>query len=104
MQKSCFTTTPLPVSEQCRGVRSTVLVIDPNPAIRDMLDDALRLSKYNSVSLPRIEDGWSWLDDAAQQRTSISVLVLLDLSYPVSGGEQEKLAISKMRLKPASGS
>ena len=89
MQHVCSTTTAFSTGKQCLTDQRMILVIEPNPAIRRLLDDALQLSEYKSVSLPNIAAVWPWLVANGGQQGATPVLVLLDLSYPISRGELE---------------
>ena len=62
------------------GSASTVLVIDDEPLIRDVVADALELDGYVVV---RATNGREGLDAAAEHRPAV---VLLDMNMPVLDG------------------
>ena len=67
-----------------RNSGGAILVIDDEPAVRQMLSKALGRAGYQVFAA---EDGPTGLASLEQQRESIS-LVLLDMGMPTMGGEE----------------
>ncbi|MDQ2713731.1 MAG: response regulator [Chloroflexota bacterium] len=62
-----------------------VLVVDDNPAIRDMVSWALELDGYEPVEAAEGQEALAWMDNAAREGRYPSV-ILLDLAMPVMDG------------------
>ena len=63
-----------------------VLVIDDNPAIRDMVSWALELDGYESAEASDGLQGLAWIDNAAREGRFPAV-ILLDLAMPGMDGD-----------------
>lgn len=62
-----------------------VLVVDDNPAIRDMVTWALELDGYQSAEVAEGQEALVWIDNAAREGRYPSV-ILLDLAMPGMDG------------------
>src|ERR1700680_4323672 len=62
-----------------------VLVVDDNPAIRDMVSWALELDGYEPAEAAEGNEALAWMDNAAREGRYPDV-ILLDLSMPVMDG------------------
>ncbi len=66
--------------------QSVVLVIDDNPAIRDMVSWALELDGYEAAAASEGQEALDWMYNAARQGRYPSV-ILLDLAMPGMDGD-----------------
>ncbi len=62
-----------------------VLVVDDNPAIRDMVSWALELDGYEAAEAAEGHEALEWMDNAAREGCYPSV-ILLDLAMPGMDG------------------
>ena len=62
-----------------------VLVVDDNPAIRDMVSWALELDGYEPAEASEGQEALAWIDNAAREGRYPSV-ILLDLAMPGMNG------------------
>src|SRR5256885_12474855 len=62
-----------------------VLVVDDNPAIRDMVSWALELDGYEPAEVSEGYEALAWMDNAAREGRYPDV-ILLDLAMPVMDG------------------
>jgi two-component system chemotaxis response regulator CheY len=62
-----------------------VLVVDDNPAIRDMVTWALELDGYQSAEVAEGQEALTWIDNAAREGRYPAV-ILLDLAMPGMDG------------------
>jgi len=62
-----------------------VLVVDDNPAIRDMVSWALELDGYEAEEAAEGQEALDWIDDAAREGRHPAV-ILLDLAMPGMDG------------------
>jgi CheY-like chemotaxis protein len=62
-----------------------VLIIDDNPAIRDMVSWALELDGYEPAEAAEGQEALAWIDNAAREGRYPSV-ILLDLAMPGMNG------------------
>ncbi len=67
------------------GYHPVVLVVDDNPAIRDMVSWALELDGYEPAEAAEGNEALAWMDNAAREGRYPDV-ILLDLSMPVMDG------------------
>ena len=67
------------------GHRPIVLVVDDNPAIRDMVSWALELDGYEPAEAAEGNEALAWMDNAAREGRYPDV-ILLDLAMPVMDG------------------
>ena len=67
------------------GQHPIVLVVDDNPAIRDMVSWALELDGYEPAEAAEGNEALAWMDNAAREGRYPDV-ILLDLSMPVMDG------------------
>ena len=65
--------------------RPLVLVVDDNPAIRDMVSWALELDGYEPAEAAEGYEALAWMDNAAREVRYPDV-ILLDLSMPIMDG------------------
>ena len=74
------------------GHHPIVLVVDDNPAIRDMVSWALELDGYEPAEAAEGYEALAWMDNASREGRYPNV-ILLDLAMPGMGGEEflEKL-------------
>jgi two-component system, chemotaxis family, chemotaxis protein CheY len=63
-----------------------VLVVDDNPAIRDMVSWALELDGYEPAEAAEGQEALAWIDNAAREGRYPSV-ILLDLAMPGMNGK-----------------
>jgi CheY-like chemotaxis protein len=73
------------VSRQFGRHRHIVLVVDDNPAIRDMVSWALELDGYEPAEAAEGQEALAWIDNAAREGRYPSV-ILLDLAMPGMDG------------------
>ncbi len=62
-----------------------VLVVDDNPAIRDMVSWALELDGYEPAEAAEGQEALDWMNNASREGRYPSV-ILLDLAMPGMGG------------------
>src|SRR5438046_3810904 len=67
------------------GRQPIILVVDDNPAIRDMVSWALELDGYEPAEAAEGNEALAWMDNAAREGRYPDV-ILLDLSMPVMDG------------------
>ena len=67
------------------GQPSVVLVVDDNPAIRDMVSWALELDGYEPAEAAEGQEALDWMSTAASEGRYPSV-ILLDLAMPGMNG------------------
>src|SRR5437762_11459838 len=67
------------------GQHPIVLVVDDNPAIRDMVSWALELDGYEPAEAAEGNEALAWMDNAAREGRYPGV-ILLDLAMPVMDG------------------
>lgn len=72
--------------KQKRGPHPIVMVIDDNPAIRDMVSWALELDGFEAEEAAEGEEALAWMESAAREGRYPAV-VLLDLTMPGMGGQ-----------------
>lgn len=65
--------------------RSVVLIVDDNPAIRDMVSWALELDGFEAAEVADGQEALAWMDNAAREGRYPAV-ILLDLSMPRMDG------------------
>ena len=70
---------------QLRKRQPIVLVVDDNPAIRDMVSWALELDGYEPAEAAEGSEALAWMDNAAREGCYPSV-ILLDLAMPGMDG------------------
>ena len=66
--------------------RSVVLIVDDNPAIRDMVSWSLELEGFEAAEVADGEEALAWMDNAAREGR-YPALILLDLSMPRMDGD-----------------
>ena len=71
---------------QLRKRQPIVLVVDDNPAIRDMVAWALELDGYEPAEAAEGSEALAWMDNAAREGRYPSV-ILLDLAMPGMDGK-----------------
>jgi len=78
-----------------------VLVIDDNPAIRDMVSWALELDGYESAQATNGLEALAWIDNAAREGRFPAV-ILLDLAMPGMDGNTflERLVAQWEQTRP----
>ncbi len=67
------------------GHQPIVLVVDDNPAIRDMVSWALELDGYEPAEAAEGQEALAWMDNAAREGKHPHV-ILLDLAMPGMDG------------------
>ncbi len=80
---------------QADGRHPIVLVIDDNPAIRDMVSWALELDGYEPAEASEGQEALAWMDSAAREGRYPAV-ILLDLAMP---GMDGRTFLYKMRAQ-----
>ena len=73
-------------SNPIKGRQLVVLVVDDNPAIRDMVVWALELDGFEAVEAAEGQEALDWMHDAAREGRYPSV-ILLDLAMPGMDGK-----------------
>ena len=68
------------------GRQPVVLVVDDNPAIRDMVSWALELDGYEAAEASEGQEALDWMFNAAREGRYPSV-ILLDLAMPGMDGD-----------------
>lgn len=63
-----------------------VLIIDDNPAIRNVISWSLKLSGYEPIEATNGYEAVTWMEQAARQQRYPAV-ILLDLAMPSMNGE-----------------
>lgn len=78
-----------------------VLVVDDNPAIRDMVSWALELDGYEPAEAAEGHEALAWMDNASREGRYPDV-ILLDLAMPGMDGQEflEKLHIQWEPTRP----
>jgi two-component system, chemotaxis family, chemotaxis protein CheY len=71
--------------KQLNGHQPIVLVVDDNPAIRDMVSWALELDGYEPAEAAEGQEALAWMDNAAREGKYPRV-ILLDLAMPGMDG------------------
>ena len=71
--------------QQSEGRQPVVLVVDDNPAIRDMVSWALELDGYEPAEAAEGQEALDWMSNAAREGRYPSV-ILLDLAMPGMDG------------------
>jgi two-component system, chemotaxis family, chemotaxis protein CheY len=71
--------------KQFNGHQPIVLVVDDNPAIRDMVSWALELDGYEPAEAAEGHEALAWMDNAAREGKYPNV-ILLDLAMPGMDG------------------
>lgn len=66
--------------------RAVVLIVDDNPAIRDMVSWALELDGFAAAEVADGQEALAWMDNAAREGR-YPALILLDLSMPHMDGD-----------------
>lgn len=66
--------------------RAVVLIVDDNPAIRDMVSWALELDGFEAAEVADGQEALAWMDNAAREGRYPAV-ILLDLSMPRMDGD-----------------
>ena len=67
------------------GRQPVVLVVDDNPAIRDMVSWALELDGYEPAEAAEGQEALDWMNNASREGRYPSV-ILLDMAMPGMGG------------------
>ena len=86
-------------SNYFEGNLPIVLVVDDNPAIRDMVSWALELDGYEPAEAAEGHEALAWMDNASRESRYPDV-ILLDLAMPGMDG-QEFLARLHDQWEPA---
>lgn len=73
------------IQKSFEGPLPIVLVVDDNPAIRDMVSWALELDGYEPAEAAEGYEALAWIDNAAREGRYPNV-ILLDLSMPIMDG------------------
>jgi two-component system, chemotaxis family, chemotaxis protein CheY len=83
------------------GRHAIVLVVDDNPAIRDMVSWALELDGYEPAEAAEGYEALAWMDNAAREGRYPDV-ILLDLAMPGMNGDAflEKLHFQWEAARP----
>ncbi len=71
---------------RANGSHPIVLVVDDNPAIRDMVSWALELDGYEPAEAAEGQEALAWVDSAVREGRYPAV-ILLDLAMPGMDGE-----------------
>lgn len=66
--------------------RAVVLIVDDNPAIRDMVSWALELDGFEAAEVADGQEALAWMDNAAREGR-YPAAILLDLSMPHMDGD-----------------
>lgn len=74
------------VSNSGKSRQPVVLIVDDNPAIRDMVAWALELDGYESAEAAEGQEALDWMHNAAREGRYPSV-ILLDLAMPGMNGK-----------------
>ncbi|HET9920962.1 MAG TPA: response regulator [Ktedonobacteraceae bacterium] len=83
------------------GRQPVVLVVDDNPAIRDMVSWALELDGYEPAEAAEGHEALAWMDSAAREGKYPHV-ILLDLAMPGMDGRTflERLRVQWEAARP----
>lgn len=81
--------------------RSVVLIVDDNPAIRDMVSWALELDGFEAAEVADGQEALAWMDNAAREGRYPAV-ILLDLSMPHMDGDTflQRLQVQWEKARP----
>ena len=81
--------------------RAVVLIVDDNPAIRDMVSWALELDGFEAAEVADGQEALAWMDNAAREGRYPAV-ILLDLSMPRMDGDTflQRLQIQWEKARP----
>ena len=81
--------------------RAVVLIVDDNPAIRDMVSWALELDGFEAAEVADGQEALAWMDNAAREGRYPAV-VLLDLSMPHMDGDTflQRLQVQWEKARP----
>lgn len=81
--------------------RAVVLIVDDNPAIRDMVSWALELDGFEAAEVADGQEALAWMDNAAREGRYPAV-VLLDLSMPQMDGDTflQRLQVQWEKARP----
>lgn len=81
--------------------RAVVLIVDDNPAIRDMVSWALELDGFEAAEVADGQEALAWMDNAAREGRYPAV-ILLDLSMPRMDGDTflQRLQIQWEQARP----
>ena len=74
------------IVNQANGQHPIVMIVDDNPAIRDMVSWALDLDGYEPVGAAEGQEALTWIDNAAYEGRYPAV-ILLDLAMPGMDGD-----------------
>src|SRR5450755_1609172 len=74
-------------SNYLEGNLPIVLVVDDNPAIRDMVSWALELDGYEPAEAAEGHEALAWMDNASRESRFPDV-ILLDMAMPGMGGHE----------------
>ena len=74
------------VVDRTNGQHPIVMIVDDNPAIRDMVSWALELDGYEPVEAAEGQEALTWIDKAACEGR-YPALILLDLAMPGMDGD-----------------
>ncbi len=74
-------------SNYLEGNTPIVLVVDDNPAIRDMVSWALELDGYEPAEAAEGHEALAWMDNASRESRYPDV-ILLDLAMPGMDGQE----------------
>ena len=81
--------------QQFDGRQPVVLVVDDNPAIRDMVSWALELDGYEPAEAAEGYEALAWMDNASREGKYPHV-ILLDLAMP---GMDGRTFLERLRLQ-----
>ena len=81
--------------------RAVVLIVDDNPAIRDMVSWALELDGFEAAEVTDGQEALAWMDNAAREGRYPAV-ILLDLSMPHMDGDTflQRLQVQWEKARP----
>ncbi len=81
--------------------RAVVLIVDDNPAIRDMVSWALELDGFEAAEVADGQEALAWMDNAAREGRYPAV-ILLDLSMPRMDGDTflQRLQVQWEKARP----
>ena len=81
--------------------RAVVLIVDDNPAIRDMVSWALELDGFEAAEVTDGQEALAWMDNAAREGR-YPALILLDLSMPHMDGDTflQRLQVQWEKARP----
>ncbi len=83
------------------GQRAVVLIVDDNPAIRDMVSWALELDGFEAAEVADGQEALAWMDNAAREGR-YPAAILLDLSMPRMDGDTflQRLQVQWEQARP----